>query len=170
MNRQTEDQGTAENCAQSKLVRVDCGVRGNWWCPSCKQYVLPQHVTYEETHDTRTGGCGGHVFGEANWNDLILGDNDSQTAPVCNGTVREMVAEIYRLRGINGWEYGYVAGIAAAIRTVESEPEYPGEAPPKLCAVLDQAIIDKDRDLLLHAMRETVRLTKQCIIERLTSP
>lgn len=27
MNRQTEDQGTAENCAQSKLVRVDCGVR-----------------------------------------------------------------------------------------------------------------------------------------------
>jgi len=33
------------------------------------------------------------------WNKLILGEEDSQTAPVCNGTVREMIAEIDRLKG-----------------------------------------------------------------------
>ena len=70
----------------------------------------------------------------------------------------------------DNWNAGYIACLEAVKKVVESEPEYPGEAPPKLCAVLDQAIIDKDRDLLLHAMRETVRLTKQCIIERLPSP
>ena len=32
------------------------------------------------------------------WNKLILGEEDSQTAPVCNGTVREMIAEIDRLK------------------------------------------------------------------------
>lgn len=34
----------------------------------------------------------------SDWNKLILGDNDSQTAPVCNGTVREMIADINRYR------------------------------------------------------------------------
>lgn len=33
------------------------------------------------------------------WNKLILGEEDSQTAPLCNGTVREMVADIDRLKG-----------------------------------------------------------------------
>ena len=28
---------------------------------------------------------------------LILGDDNSQSAPVCNGTVRDMIAEIERL-------------------------------------------------------------------------
>lgn len=34
----------------------------------------------------------------SDWNKLILGEEDSQTAPVCNGTVREMIAEIDRLK------------------------------------------------------------------------
>lgn len=32
------------------------------------------------------------------WNKLVLGEEDSQTAPVCNGTVREMIADIDRLK------------------------------------------------------------------------
>ncbi len=55
------------------------------------------------------------------------------------------------------------------VKAIEAEPEYPGDAPPVLCSVLNQAIEDKDLDLLLHAMRETVRLTKQCIIDRIKS-
>jgi len=51
----------------------------------------------------------------------------------------------------------------AVLNAIDNEPEYPGEAPPVLCAVLIKAIEDKDLDLLLHAMRQTVRLTKECI-------
>ena len=38
---------------------------------------------------------------------LILGEDDSQTAPVCNGTVREMIADIDRLK----WELEEVTKI-----------------------------------------------------------
>lgn len=31
---------------------------------------------------------------------LVLGEEDSQTAPICNGQVREMVAEIAALRDL----------------------------------------------------------------------
>ena len=55
------------------------------------------------------------------------------------------------------------------LTAVEAEPEYPGEAPTVLCSVLNKAIEEKDLDLLLHAMRQTVRLTKQCITERIKS-
>lgn len=34
----------------------------------------------------------------SDYNKLILGEDDSQTAPVCNGTVREMLAEIDRIK------------------------------------------------------------------------
>ena len=34
----------------------------------------------------------------SDWNKLVLGEEDSQTAPVCNGTVREMIADINRLK------------------------------------------------------------------------
>ena len=30
----------------------------SWWCPECREWVQNEHVTYEETHDTRNGGCG----------------------------------------------------------------------------------------------------------------
>jgi hypothetical protein len=29
-----------------------------WWCPNCNEWVSPRDVTYEETHDVRSGGCG----------------------------------------------------------------------------------------------------------------
>lgn len=30
----------------------------NWWCPTCRRSLVPSEVTYEECHDSRTGGCG----------------------------------------------------------------------------------------------------------------
>jgi hypothetical protein len=35
-----------------------------WWCPTCGVSVQCDHVTYEETHDTRCGGCGMRVLPE----------------------------------------------------------------------------------------------------------
>jgi len=35
----------------------------NWWCQYCESIVPPEHVTYEETHDPRAGGCGGCLHG-----------------------------------------------------------------------------------------------------------
>jgi len=32
-----------------------------WWCPHCKVEVQPEHVTFEETHDERYGGCGAYM-------------------------------------------------------------------------------------------------------------
>lgn len=29
-----------------------------WFCPTCNAQVPWFHVTYEETHDPRSGGCG----------------------------------------------------------------------------------------------------------------
>ena len=34
-----------------------------WWCQYCNSVVHPEDVTYEETHDPRSGGCGGAVQG-----------------------------------------------------------------------------------------------------------
>jgi len=36
-----------------------------WWCPSCGVQVQPEHVTFEETHDPRCGGCGKPVWPES---------------------------------------------------------------------------------------------------------
>jgi hypothetical protein len=33
-----------------------------WWCSACGKVVSSDQVTYEETHDERSGGCGGAVF------------------------------------------------------------------------------------------------------------
>lgn len=30
----------------------------DWWCPTCQIGVPPLHVTYQERHDPRVGGCG----------------------------------------------------------------------------------------------------------------
>ena len=32
-----------------------------WWCPTCKLWVEPQLITYDERHDERYGGCGESV-------------------------------------------------------------------------------------------------------------
>lgn len=34
---------------------------GKWWCQHCLSVVDPANVTYDETHDPRSGGCGGCV-------------------------------------------------------------------------------------------------------------
>jgi hypothetical protein len=33
----------------------------SWWCKTCKTYVSGRDVTYDETHDIRSGGCGDKV-------------------------------------------------------------------------------------------------------------
>ena len=30
-----------------------------WFCEGCGEWVQCDHVTYEETHDPKNGGCGG---------------------------------------------------------------------------------------------------------------
>ena len=32
----------------------------NWWCTTCQREVIPEHITFEETHDVRNGGCGNY--------------------------------------------------------------------------------------------------------------
>jgi len=34
-----------------------CDKREAWWCPTCKIGLVWHQVTYEETHDSRYGGC-----------------------------------------------------------------------------------------------------------------
>ena len=36
--------------------------KSDWWCPICKKFIFPEHVTFEETHDVRCGGCGNVVI------------------------------------------------------------------------------------------------------------
>jgi hypothetical protein len=36
-----------------------------WYCPTCNQEVPCNHVTFDERHDERAGGCGGYVGEEA---------------------------------------------------------------------------------------------------------
>lgn len=38
-----------ESPNQSGAVGVE---KGHWWCPSCKEAVIPQRVTFQENHDT----------------------------------------------------------------------------------------------------------------------
>ena len=54
------------------------------------------------------------------------------------------------------------------LQCVNDEPELPGEPPQEMKNVLQTVIIEKDVDLLAEYLRFTVRLTKQCIAERIT--
>lgn len=42
----------------------------NWFCEHCQTEVLPEHVTFEETHDARCGGCGYPVITKKEYTDL----------------------------------------------------------------------------------------------------
>ena len=48
--------------AVQRVVRQQPGQRHDereaWWCPTCKIGLVWHQVTYEETHDSRYGGCG----------------------------------------------------------------------------------------------------------------
>lgn len=37
-------------------------IKDYWWCENCMVMVEPEHVTFEETHDLRFGGCGYKVI------------------------------------------------------------------------------------------------------------
>ena len=52
-----------ESIAKHRAALAAMGGQGDvgWWCPACEVTVPPEHVTYNETHDTRAGGCGGDV-------------------------------------------------------------------------------------------------------------
>ena len=59
MSQSTDDRETAENCAQSKPVRVDCGVRGEGWrvLPPSDGIDHNWHVTNDS--DTVVAHCYG---------------------------------------------------------------------------------------------------------------
>lgn len=49
---------------QRIAIAETCGKTSNgWYCQHCHQDVQPEHVTYQETHDPRAGGCGHTVSG-----------------------------------------------------------------------------------------------------------
>lgn len=62
--------------------------------------------------------------------------------------------------GISGERECCLAAVAA-------EPEYPGELPAELADILSVAIEKQDNDLLVEALRITVKLTKEGITERI---
>jgi len=33
-----------------------------WFCEGCSEWVQCEHVTFEETHDPKNGGCGGDCY------------------------------------------------------------------------------------------------------------
>jgi mitochondrial fission protein ELM1 len=51
---------------------------------------------------------------------------------------------------------------------IDKEPEYPGKIHPKIKSILNQAIEEKDIDLLVEIMRRTVKLTKSGIRKRIS--
>lgn len=55
-----------------------------------------------------------------------------------------------------------------ALDAVDKEPEYPGQISPKVKAILNQAIEEKDIGLLIEVMRQTVKLTKKGIRKRIS--
>ena len=57
-------------------------------------------------------------------------------------------------------------GRSEVLKAISDEPEFPGDCPPMLVGYIRQAIQDKDEAAILHMMRQTVRLTKECITER----
>ena len=42
----------------TEIVKVEVK---EWYCETCKKYLDPKEVTFEETHDVRCGGCGKSV-------------------------------------------------------------------------------------------------------------
>jgi len=52
----TEDNATGGGMERPSVIAPDKDK--SWWCPECREWVQNEHVTYEETHDTRNGGCG----------------------------------------------------------------------------------------------------------------
>lgn len=62
MDKAMQDALIADGEKLKALTGEDHGPNFGWWCPTCEQLVPNEHVTYEETHDTRCGGCGDEVY------------------------------------------------------------------------------------------------------------
>ena len=56
-----------------------------------------------------------------------------------------------------------------ALKAIEDEPEYPGKMPNEMKETLRKAMEQHDMDLLVEALRITVRLTKEGIRNRITT-
>lgn len=54
-----------------------------WYCPTCERDVQNEHVTFQETHDPRCGGCGYPV--EPNDGGEFRRDSDVVTSPLLGG-------------------------------------------------------------------------------------
>ena len=53
-----------DRCADMLDNRIWAGPTGRsqgWWCEKCQKTVGGRDVTYDETHDQRSGGCGAKV-------------------------------------------------------------------------------------------------------------
>lgn len=50
---------TPEDQILTKRIAEADGITNNtWYCGHCRHEVNPRHVTYDERHDERSGGCG----------------------------------------------------------------------------------------------------------------
>ena len=61
---------------------MDDSENEKWWCEECHVYVLPEHVTYEETHDPRFGGCGCDVVQHNQNNNEHIKTNKNTTKTI----------------------------------------------------------------------------------------
>mgnify|MGYP001559485896 CR=1 FL=1 len=61
--------------------------REAWWCPTCKSALVWHQVTYQETHDSRYGGCGEAV--QPIRTAVPTGIGELLCCPFCGGQPKE---------------------------------------------------------------------------------
>lgn len=47
---------------QQRIALSEWAGLAPWWCPTCNRRVEPLHVTFDERHDPRFGGCDERVL------------------------------------------------------------------------------------------------------------
>lgn len=60
-----------------------------------------------------------------------------------------------------------VRDISVVVESINAEPEYPGEVPKEMQDFILQALVERKPELIVQALRLSVRLTKKGIIKRL---
>ena len=91
----------------------------DWWCQYCGSVVQPEHVTYDERHDERSGGCGGPVHGKG---EHVNTDNSAVIA-----NMQEKIDALTQIKK---------AAIALHRRIVDLEREYSADD----CFVINDSI------------------------------
>jgi hypothetical protein len=56
-----ECQIIARKALSNTVAQEQIKPAAGWYCPTCNQEVPCNHVTFDERHDERAGGCGGYV-------------------------------------------------------------------------------------------------------------